>query len=299
MSTDLSLRFIVATTISVSRLAMAQTACEPLPRSKLERLSNYVQQKYKLSFPLRIEAEDISLVKNTCFRRLKFRSVSATRDFVLALYVSPDGRFLSKDLFDSSSDPGAEEQKNEQLLLKSLLATKAPSLGRMDSPVAITVFSDFQCPFCKQQAMILRERVAPFEPDVRIMFRNLPLSIHDWSRQAAMVAPCAARQSDEAFWILHDLLFQLQGQLRPDNISAEIEHYVGSVGANLVDPAQLKVCIERGDSLKEVELDVALAGQIEVVSTPTVFVNSFRINGVASEEQLRTLIHQIRETTSR
>ncbi len=114
-----------------------------------------------------------------------------------------------------------------------------------------------------------------------------------------MVAACAARQSDEAFWILHDLLFQLQGQLRPDNISAEIEHYVGSVGANLVDPAQLKVCIERGDSLKEVELDVALAGQIEVVSTPTVFVNSFRINGVASEEQLRTLIHQIRETTSR
>lgn len=45
----------------------------------------------------------------------------------------------------------------------------------------------------------------------------------------------------------------------------------------------------------EIFVKERFAREIEVYSTPTVFLNSIRVNGVASAEQLPSLIHQLND----
>ena len=60
-----------------------------------------------------------------------------------------------------------------------------------------------------------------------------------------------------------------------------------------MDAAKFSKCVRGSAAAKQVDSDIALAQANEVNSSPTVFVNSLRLYGVASSEQLRTLIHQL------
>lgn len=274
--------------------AVERSGCSPLTVSTLQTLSSYVQQKYRLPFVVKAAPEDLSFVKDTCYRRIRFKAADAGHaTFALLLYLSPDTRFLSRDLLDSTADPIVEEEEENRGLRDSLATAQGPSLGSKNPIVTITVFSDFQCPYCKKQAQILRDDILPSEGDVRLVFRNLPLTMHDWSRPAAVAATCAASQSDQAFWILHDYIFKNQSDLHLADIVHEIEGFADST--SLLDGRKFRTCFEQRASEKLVDSDIALAQRYRIESTPTVFVNSIRINGVASSEQLHTLIHQLRK----
>jgi len=174
---------LYAAAIANAPLARAQS-CDVLTPERISALSHYVQLKYNLPFNVTAAQSDILPVKDTCFRKIRFTSAAQGRQqFALPLYLSPDQRFLTKDLLDSTQNPILEEQQRKTAVLASLLRTPGPSLGSPDAPVTITVFSDFECPYCKQQAKILREESSPVESHTRIVFRNFPLPFHPWSRQ--------------------------------------------------------------------------------------------------------------------
>lgn len=263
----------------------------PLSAVKLEHLSKYVQQKFKISTSLQVKPEDISTVQNTCFRRLRFTPIAdRSSGSGITLYLSPDEQFLSKELFNSEVDPILEDQAKEQDLRRSLIGIHSPVLGPAGAATTITIFSDFQCPFCRLEAKVLRTELLPAEPNVRIVFRFLPLPMHDWGRQAAEAAACASYQGSDAFWNVHDFLFDRQLFLRESTIVSEVESYAESLAA--FDNRKFAECLERHLSAGDIEVDLAAARHINVDSTPTLFVNGVRVSGVASVEQLRTLIRQ-------
>ena len=55
-----------------------------------------------------------------------------------------------------------------------------PSFGDAKAPVTIAVFGDFECPYCKEEASVLRNNVmTTFPGKVRVYFKDFPLmSIH-------------------------------------------------------------------------------------------------------------------------
>jgi protein-disulfide isomerase len=116
--------------------------------------------------------------------------------------------------------------------------------------------------------------------------------MHDWSRLGALAAACAAAQSDEAFWTIHDFLFEHQRDLHRENVIAEVKKYGMSV-PNL-DVAVMDECVEQEKATKVIDEDIKLAVDNQVSSTPTLFVNAVRVSGSASRDQLRTLIRQAR-----
>ncbi len=56
-----------------------------------------------------------------------------------------------------------------------------PTRGSADALVTLVVFSDFQCPFCKQVEQTLAELERRYGKDLRIVWKDYPLPFHDSS----------------------------------------------------------------------------------------------------------------------
>jgi protein-disulfide isomerase len=95
-----------------------------------------------------------------------------------------------------------------------------PSLGRRDAPVTIVEFSDYQCPFCRQFVSTTLPAIKSAYVDsgkVRYVFRDFPIDhIHPYARKASEAARCAGDQGK--YWQMHDLLFQNQQSLAPEQL---------------------------------------------------------------------------------
>lgn len=86
----------------------------------------------------------------------------------------------------------------ERHLLSDTLAMDGNGhwLGASGAKIKLVEFSDFQCPFCLKLDGILQELLSRHPGDVAILYRQFPLSIHRFARQAAIASECAADQHE-------------------------------------------------------------------------------------------------------
>ena len=271
---------------------IAGTACPAIKDSDKARLLGYIEKKYKL--PMHLDLVKASFVGSTCYRRLALIRRDSRDPVPLALYASPDLRFIIRDLSDSTMDPAEEERQKEQALMTGLTRGDFPSLGPPNAPVTITVFSDFQCPYCARMAGVLTKEVLPAErANVRLVFRNFPLPMHPWARPAAEAAACAREQGENNFWSLHDLLFQHQSEITAGNLQQKLLDYTKAF--RNFDQARFKACVVGRKMAGKIDNDVKFATQNAINSTPTLFINGKRAR-VSDAAQIRTIIRELAYT---
>ena len=170
------------------------------------------------------------------------------------------------------------------------------SLGAATAPVVLTVYEDFQCPFCLRwtltvEPMLVQEFVAPGK--LRIEFKNLPILGQD-SVNAAIAGVCAADQG--VFWEFHRLLFlhqleagQLEqevlndGRFNPDPLIA----FAVEAGA---DRDAFASCLLSPETGPRVAADVRSANALGLRSTPSFLVNGQPVTGPRDVPGWRTLI---------
>jgi protein-disulfide isomerase len=142
----------------------------------------------------------------------------------------------------------------------------AARIGSASAPLAMVVYSDFQCPYC---ARFARETWPSIKKDfvdtgrVLVAFRHLPLPMHKDAMGAALAATCAARQGK--FWPLHDLLFQNQQQLGPQAGRA----LAADAGMDLT---QFDACMQQQPGSASIERDLESARALGLNSTPTFLI---------------------------
>lgn len=201
--------------------------------------------------------------------------------------VSKDGtKFLQAKVFDITASPFASD-------LKLLKTEGAPATGPAEAPVTIAVFSDFQCPYCKEEAKTLRTNLEKSYPtQVRLVFKDLPIEqIHNWAKPASMIGRCIFRQNPGVFWQYHDWIFEQQAQIKAEELQTRSLEFANSKG---LDSLQLTQCVSGKLTEKEIEAGIAEAKALQVTSTPTLFVNGRRMVGNLSWEQLKPVIdHEI------
>jgi protein-disulfide isomerase len=163
-----------------------------------------------------------------------------------------------------------------------------PTLGPENAPIAVVVFSDFQCPFCVRLAPRLRSFIER-HPDVKVVMRNLPLqSIHPQARAAAKAALAAGRQGK--YWEMHDLLFERGvGGGNFTALAAELGLDATKFAADLADPA-LDASIDE---------DLAVAKQYGVSSTPATFINGRFVAGAVPDAVFDQVISDARAEVER
>ena len=75
-------------------------------------------------------------------------------------------------------------------------------------------YGDYECPYCGQAEVVIRELQDSFGDDLRYVWRHLPLNdVHPNAQMAAEAAEAAAAQG--AFWEMHDRLLTHQDELTP------------------------------------------------------------------------------------
>lgn len=150
--------------------------------------------------------------------------------------------------------------------------THNPTRGRVDAPVEVVVFSDFECPFCRRAEPVFARLVARFPDDIVLVWKHYPLSIHASARPAAEAAQCAHAQG--RFWAFHDALFAEAdaARLSPSGLDA------AAVGVGL-DPVVFARCVQTRVHQMEVMADGAAGERAGVSGTPTVFINGVAVVG--------------------
>jgi protein-disulfide isomerase len=153
----------------------------------------------------------------------------------------------------------------------------APVKGDPDAPITIVEYSDYQCPFCARfvvQTMdgLIQEFVDSGK--AKIVFKDFPLnSIHPQAQKAAEAARCVRELAggDEAYWAMHDALFQgQQDWAGQDNAEEIFAAYAEDIGVNGSD---FETCLDSGRYASAVEADFSEGVGLGVRGTPTFFIN--------------------------
>lgn len=139
------------------------------------------------------------------------------------------------------------------------------AIGPKNAALTVVEFSDLQCPYCSQFAPTLDSLTRAHPKDVRVVYKNFPLSFHPQSRPAAAAAIAAGKQGK---------FFEFRYKVAP--------HY-----RELSDSLYLAVAKELGLNMERFKKDMALTPEVSkilendidlgrrvgVEGTPTIFVN--------------------------
>jgi len=178
---------------------------------------------------------------------------------VTSLQVSPDGQRLY--LGNAKSN---ELQFVEISYVQQLPVNNSAVKGAKNAPVTITVFDDFQCPYCARLVPTLEQVLAAYPTQVRVVYKHFPLSMHKFAEQAA-IASIAARNQGK-FWPMHDLLFANYNKLN----DAKIRELAETVG---LDMARFDKDLVNPALKQEVAADMQLGAKAGVRGTPAVYLN--------------------------
>jgi protein-disulfide isomerase len=262
----------------------ASDVCRDVTPAEGERLAHYVAQKYHVPAHAALRLGSQEQVNGTCYRKLVFKGDGALGPYETTLYASPDLRFLSSDMLDSTVDPEREERADAEKRMSQLLDGEYAALGPATAPVTAVVFSDFECPYCKKLHALLAAEPLVTGGKVRLVFRHMPMQSHKWAQRAAEAAACAQLQNSDAFWRLHDSLFDNQDKITADNIAQKTDDL--AVQIEPLNIREFRVCLRRQTSLGMVLRDRQIGTLVGVKATPTMFINGEPLTGLPDAAEL-------------
>src|SRR5438477_8816438 len=146
------------------------------------------------------------------------------------------------------------------------------SAGADAASVTITEFSDFQCPYCKAAASIVEQVRHTYGERVTVVFKQMPLRMHEYAFKAAQASVCAKEQG--RFWEYHDRLFS-SADLSVDALNRA----AAEIGLRQIE---FDECMASDNSRAAVMKDIEEAEQLGVSGTPTFFINERAIKGATT-----------------
>jgi protein-disulfide isomerase len=269
-------------------LLLLTTGSQAQKKSAFDKatLEAYVRHMFVMDKQITVQVSDPMPSQFPGYQEVVVSASAGQRHQDFPFLVSQDGAKIVQGnftFFDISQNPFKPD-------LDKLKTEGAPSMGTQGAPVVIVEFSDFECPYCKNEASVVRKNLLSAYPkEVHLYFKQFPLeSLHPWARTAALASRCVYRQSADAFWTYHDWIFDKQSDITPENVKDKIQEW--AKGTKGIDAAQLGSCLDSKSTDLEVTKDIADGHALKVDSTPTMFINGRRINSSLDWSTLRSII---------
>ena len=158
--------------------------------------------------------------------------------------------------------------------------------GPDSAPVTLVEYGDYQCPYCGQAEVAIRQLLDDFGDELRYVWRHLPLSdVHLNAQMAAEATEAAAAQG--AFWPMHDTLLAEQDELT----TTDLKRHAEELG---LDVERFWDELRRREYAERVAEDVASADASGVAGTPSFFINGRRHQGAYDVETLSRAVRTAR-----
>jgi protein-disulfide isomerase len=161
--------------------------------------------------------------------------------------------------------------------------SSSPIHGSSDAQNTLYEYVDFQCDFCAKARSRVAELKKLYGQNLRIVIKNLPLSVHPFARPAAEAGMCVHDQGGELFWKFYNLAFDNQKSLTKESLAG----YATKAGA---DAMRFKECVESKKFAKKIDADLAEAERLGIDSTPTYILKGQIIRGAQPLSDFREII---------
>ena len=148
------------------------------------------------------------------------------------------------------------------------------STGNSNAAVVVEVFNDYQCPPCGMFNEELKKVQTLYGDQVKIVFRNFPITqTHQNALAAARIAEAAGMQGKfvEMINLLYD---QRHNWSESESANKLFSSYAQTLGLD-VDKLERDAASE--EVSMRIQLDVERAQSLNVKGTPTVFLNGERV----------------------
>jgi protein-disulfide isomerase len=150
------------------------------------------------------------------------------------------------------------------------------ALGPADAAVVVRLFSDFQCPYCRQFAEGVEGQIyQDYVKTGQVRFEYHHFIVIDQnvggneSRRAAEASECASQQGD--FWNYHEMLYtNQQGEGSGAFSDQRLKEFASVLG---YDMGQFNTCFNSTEAADAVVQDEALADSYQLRATPSLLVN--------------------------
>ena len=249
----------------------------PLSSDSKDEIVQKIRETFKVpaATTMTVSAYRNSPVPDFLETRLNVDDGRAKRD--QPLLISKDNHhFILGEMFNLNVNLRKE-------VLTTISLKGSPSQGPTDAPVTIVEYADLECPSCARLHEFFEKELMPKYPGkIRIVFKEFPLvSIHDWSLTAAIASECVYRINPPLFVPFRTSVFQNQALINATNVRDMLLSMGDRVGVNHV---RLAACLDAKSTLPRIEENTLEAKRLNIMSTPTCYVNGRKILGLPSAE---------------
>ncbi len=157
----------------------------------------------------------------------------------------------------------------------------APNLGPSDARITLVEFSDFECPYCALAVKQVKALMAAYPKDIRLFYKQFPLSMHPHAQLAAEAALAANEQGK--FWQMHDILFSNFRKLSRENMLVWAEQ----IG---LDVNKFKADLDSEKFASVIKKDTSDGDAAGVYGTPAFFINGKLYNGPMTLEAVKPIL---------
>ncbi len=183
----------------------------------------------------------------------------------------------------SQTRPGTTAgSKLVEVSSEALIASYSPIVGKVDAPITLVEFADYECPACKAFSNSVK-RVYETNRDVlRIVYRQFPLPQHTYARKAAEAAMIAKDMGK--FEEYANKLYENSPQLSV----ADLVQYADELG---LDRTSFEAKLKNAEYTKYINEDMASGNKIGINATPTFFLNGKKME-LSSFEDFEKQVNQ-------
>ena len=168
--------------------------------------------------------------------------------------------------------------------------------GSLKAPIRIEVFSDFQCPGCRELYLTTIRRVIQeysSKDKVCVIYHEYPLPQHQYSHQAARYSQAASRLGLQKLLPVFDALFTDQAQWGQDgSLDASVSKVLPKE-----DFQKLKKILQDSSINAAIEKELKLAKLKDIKITPTMFVyysgKQKKVEGLVTYPVMKNFLDQI------
>lgn len=156
-----------------------------------------------------------------------------------------------------------------------------------EAPVRVTIFSDFQCPFCQRVADQMHQLTRLYGNKLNVQYMFYPLDsscnakmksqVHPYACRAAMLAACDASK----FAKVHDEIFAAQESLSLETLQ------------KIAKNNDLTACFEGQTTKDAVIASMNNAAKYNLTSTPTIIINGRKIEGSIPNPQFQAIFDSL------